>query len=193
MGNELPSSLVGALTDLSNWLTTARIPFMIIGGVAASLLGRPRLTQDIGALAILPESQWAAAVTSAAGFGILPRIEGALEFATRSRVLLMRHTASGVDLDITFGGLRFEESAVKNSQRHDIDGIQVKLPRVEDLLVMKAFAQRPKDLEDIRGLLVANPCADLDCARQWIREFSIAAGKPSILDDFDRILREHRS
>jgi hypothetical protein len=27
---------------------------MIIGGVAASVLGRPRLTQDIDALAILP-------------------------------------------------------------------------------------------------------------------------------------------
>jgi hypothetical protein len=166
---------------------------MIIGGIAVSLLGRPRSTQDIDALAILPESQWDAAVKSAAQFGIIPRIDGVLEFAHRSRVLLMRHIETEVDLDITFGGLPFEELAVKNAQRREIAGVQVNLPRVEDLLVMKAFAQRPKDLEDIRGLLTANPQADVDSARQWIREFSIAASRPSILDEFDRLLRENRS
>jgi hypothetical protein len=32
---------------------------------------------------------------------------------------------------------------------------------VEDLLIMKAIARRPKDLQDIRGLLAAHPDADI--------------------------------
>jgi hypothetical protein len=162
---------------------------MIIGGVAASILGRPRFTQDVDALAILPESEWAKVVKSAANFGIAPRIDSALEFARRSRVLLMRHTPSGVDLDITFGALAFEELAVQHSQHYDIRGIHVQLPRVEDLLVMKAVAQRPKDLEDIRGLLDAHPEADVAAARRWIREFSIASSLPDMLEEFDRLLQ----
>jgi hypothetical protein len=165
---------------------------MVIGGVAASILGRPRLTQDIDALAILQESDWQRAIDAAVRFGIFPRIADALEFAQRSRVLLMRHAQSAINLDITFGGLPFEESAVESSQLHDVGGIHVKLPRVEDLLVMKAIARRPKDLEDIRGLLSAHPRADIAAARRWIREFSIATGMSDMLLEFDRLVEQRR-
>jgi hypothetical protein len=55
-------ALQSALADLSNWLDAARNPAIVIGGVAASFLGRPRFTRDIDALAILPESDWRRAV-----------------------------------------------------------------------------------------------------------------------------------
>ncbi|MGH8267622.1 MAG: nucleotidyl transferase AbiEii/AbiGii toxin family protein [Steroidobacteraceae bacterium] len=163
---------------------------MIIGGVAASVLGRPRLTQDIDALAIVPEADWASAMSDAARYGIVARMEGALEFARRSRVLLMRHTSSGINLDITFGGLPFEEAAIRKSAMHDVGGLRVRLPRVEDLLVMKAIARRPKDLEDIRGLLAAHPQADVAEARHWVREFATAMNLSDMLDEFDRLLAQ---
>lgn len=163
---------------------------MIIGGVAASVLGQPRLTQDVGALAILPEADWAEAVRLAPQYQILPRIEDALQFAKRSRVLLMRHTASGIDLDITFGELPFERAAVAKCQNHDVGGVRVRLPRVEDLLVMKAIARRPKDVQDLQGLLTAHPEVDVASARRWIREFEIAMSMPDILDEFDTLLAQ---
>jgi len=172
------------------WLDAAHIPSMIIGGVAASVLGRPRLTQDVDALAVLPEADWAEAVRLAPQYQILPRIEDALQFAKRSRVLLMRHTTSGIDVDVTFGELPFERTAVANSENHDIGGVRVRLPRVQDLLVMKAIARRPKDIQDLRGLLVAHPDVDVASARRWIREFSTAMGMPDILDEFDTLLTE---
>jgi hypothetical protein len=185
-------ALRSALADLANWLDAARIPAMVIGGVAASVLGRPRFTRDIDALVILPESDWQSAVEHAAKFGIVPRVDEALEFARRSRVLLMRHAASGIDLDVTLGGLSFERSAVESSRPYDVGGVSVRLPRVEDLLVMKAIAHRPKDLEDIRGLLAAHPEADVGAARRWIREFAIAASMPDMLEEFDRLLDQSR-
>jgi hypothetical protein len=148
------------------WLETAHIPAMIIGGVAASALGRPRLTQDIDALAIVPEADWADVIESAARYGIVPRIGEALEFARRSRVLLLRHLRSGIDLDVTLGGLPFEQAAVEKSAVHSIGGLQLRLPRVEDLLVMKAIARRPKDIEDIRGLLAVHPQVDISEVRR---------------------------
>lgn len=44
MVDRVPAPLLAALADLVKWLDDAKMPSMIIGGVAASVLGRPRLT-----------------------------------------------------------------------------------------------------------------------------------------------------
>ena len=190
MAERVPASLESALADLMGWLDAAHIPSMIIGGVAASVLGRPRLTQDVDALAVLPEADWAEAIRLAPQFNILSRIDNALQFAKRSRVLLMRHTTSGIDVDLIFGELPFERAAVANCENHDVGGIRVRLPRVEDLLVMKAIARRPKDVEDLQGLLAAHPELDVASARRWIREFAIAMSMPDMLREFDALLAQ---
>jgi hypothetical protein len=184
----VPSSLLAALADLVKWLDATQMPSMIIGGVAASVLGQPRLTQDIDVLAIFPDANWAGAMAGAVRFGIVPRIDDALGFSRRSRVLLLRHTESGIDLDITFGGLSFEHAAVANSQAHSVGGVLLRLPRVEDLLVMKAIARRPKDLQDIQGLLAAHPDADVALVRKWVSEFAAALSTPDMLEEFDRLV-----
>ena len=193
MVDRVPAPLLAALADLVKWLDDAKMPSMIIGGVAASVLGRPRLTQDVDVLAILPEEDWANAVSSAARHGILPRVENALDFAHRSRVLLMRHAESGIDIDVTFGRLSFEQTAIDNSEIHDVGGLRVRLPRVEDLLIMKAVARRPKDLQDIEGLLAAHPDADIAAVRQWVREFATAMTMSDMLDDFDKVVARSKS
>jgi hypothetical protein len=189
----VPATLRAALADLVKWLEVTKMPSIVIGGVAASILGRPRLTQDVDALAILPEANWADAVSTAASHGILPRIEDPLDFARRSRVLLMRHVASGINIDLTFGRLSFEQTAIDHSELHHIDGLHLRLPRVEDLLVMKAVARRPKDLQDIEGLLAAHPDADIVVVRQWVREFATAMSMSDMLDDFDKVVAQSKS
>jgi Nucleotidyl transferase of unknown function (DUF2204) len=186
----VPVSLQAALADVVKWLEAAHIPAMIIGGVAASVLGRPRLTQDIDALAIVPDADWADVIESAARYGIVPRIGDALEFARRSRVLLLKHLRSGINVDVTLGGLPFEHAAVEKSAVHNIGGLQLRLPRVEDLLVMKAIARRPKDIEDIRGLLAAHPQVDISEARRWVREFATAMSMSDMLEEFDRLVAQ---
>ncbi|MBK6599138.1 MAG: nucleotidyltransferase [Proteobacteria bacterium] len=75
---------------------------------------------------------------------------------------------------------------------HDVGGVRIRLPRVEDLLVMKAIAGRPKDLEDIRGLLAAHSSVDVVEARGSIREFAIASSMPDMLDEFDKLVERAR-
>jgi predicted nucleotidyltransferase len=105
-------------------------------------------------------------------------------------MLLLTHTASNID--IALGGLSFEKEALDRSQTHEMDGFRLRLPTVEDLLVMKAFAHRPKDMEDIKGLLDANPDANLDIVRQWVREFARAMTMPDLLEDFENIVARRK-
>lgn len=57
------------------WLTTERIDGTIIGGVAASVRGRPRYTKDVDAVILADDIGWERALASAARYGLSPRIE----------------------------------------------------------------------------------------------------------------------
>ena len=157
-----------------------------------SFLGRPRFTRDIDALVILPEPEWGAALTTAVSYGLAPRIEDPIAFARRSRVLLLRHTESAIDIDVILGGLPFEQSTVDHGQVYTVAGVRVRLPRVEDLLIMKAVAHRPQDLQDIDGLLDSHPNANVETVRQWIGEFAAATAMSDIVEDFDKLLARRR-
>jgi hypothetical protein len=140
VAERVPVSLLGALADLVKWLESAQISAMVIGGVASSFLGRPRLTQDVDALVILPESKWDAATEAARNFGIVPRIDQVVDFARQSRVLLLKHAQSDIAIDVILGGLPFEQEAVDRARAHRVGDITVRLPRVEDLIIMKVIA-----------------------------------------------------
>lgn len=101
---------------------------------------------------------------------------------------LLRHKESAIDIDVILGGLSFEESAVAQGRTYSVGGVNVRLPRVEDLLVMKAVAHRPRDLQDIEGLLEAHPDADLQSVREWVRDFAAATAMSDLIEDFDKIL-----
>ena len=60
---------------MSEWLDSAAVPSAIIGGVAASVLGRPRLTEDIDVLAILERRKWTPFLGAGQEFGFAPRID----------------------------------------------------------------------------------------------------------------------
>jgi hypothetical protein len=50
-------------------------------------------------------------------------------------MLLLTHTASNIDIDVALGGLSFELEALDRSQTHELHGVRLRLPAVEDLLI----------------------------------------------------------
>jgi hypothetical protein len=188
----VPQLFVAALADLTQWLESAGVPAMIVGGIAASILGRPRATRDIDALAVASDEQWTQLLGSSETHGIVPRIDDPLEFARRTRVLLLRHTESGIDIDIILSGLAFEAEAVSRATVHELGGVRVRLPQVEDLLIMKAIAHRPQDLRDIEGLLDVFPAANVESVRRWVRDFAAAAELPDLPEEFEKLLAQRK-
>jgi hypothetical protein len=83
-----------------------------------------------------------------------PRIDDAAEFAAVNRVLLLR-APSGVGLDIALGGLPYEELIVQRSSLFNYPpDIPLRTCAPEDLIILKVFADRPKDWIDIEGVIV---------------------------------------
>jgi len=99
--------LLEVLADLIAWLKAEEVAGVVIGGLAASLLGRPRLTRDVDVLVVVDEGRWAGFLATGAKYGFVPRQRDTLAFAQQSRVLLVRHEPSGLDADVVFGSLPF--------------------------------------------------------------------------------------
>jgi len=180
--------LLSVLQDLIAWLTVQQIPGIVIGGVAASILGRPRATRDVDAVILLDQNGWKEFLEAGERFGFKPRYPDSLHFAKQARVLLVRHETSGIDADISLGLLPFEQEAIARAQSIDVSGIRIPLPTPEDLIIMKAVANRARDVADIEGLLDAHPKLNLRRIRRWLREFSSALDEPAILENFEDIL-----
>lgn len=174
------------LADLLKWLKGRSV--VIIGGVAASILGRPRNTQDIDALILLDNDEWAKLLESAKKFGFTSRINNALKFAQRSRVFLLKHIASGIEIDICFGALPFEEECLARAIKVKVAGMSIPIPTPEDLIIMKAVSHRTKDLIDIEAIIDANPKLDLKRIREWVKEFSRVLEMPEIRDNLEKLI-----
>lgn len=177
------------LEDLLRWFKSSAGEFLIIGGIAVSLLTRPRTTQDIDVLSLLDESQWDSFLKKGAQFGFEARITDALIFAQKNRVLLLRHKKSGVNIDISFGYLPFEEESLKRKTLHKMGSLEVPLPTPEDLIIMKMVAHRPQDMIDVKTILQTYPKLNHKRIQKWVKEFSRALENPQILSDFKKIVK----
>jgi hypothetical protein len=180
------------LPDLVRWWKAQRVRGLIIGGVAVGLLGRPRITRDLDALVLLAEDRWPAFLAASTRFGFRAREEDSLAFAREARVLLLRHEATSIDVDVAFGCLPFEEEAVARAQTVKVAGTSVPLPAVEDLVIMKAVAHREQDLLDIQGLLTAHPQLDVQRVQDWLRAFADTLEMPEVYDDIVGLLPKRR-
>ncbi len=161
---------------------------VIIGGVAVSLLGTPRYTVDIDAVVLLSIEELPHLIQEAAAQGIFPRIADPITFAHKNKILLLRHTASGIDIDLSLGMLPFEFEMVKRSHLIEIGAITLRLPTPEDLIIMKSVAHRPKDLMDIEAIANNHPNLDKEWIRFWVEQFGEALNNPELWKDISKYL-----
>jgi hypothetical protein len=162
---------------------------LIIGGVAASLLGKPRLTADVDVVIFLSIEDLPRLMDTAIQEGLVPRINDAYEFARRHRVLLLRHRESGINVDVSLGALPFESEAIERGKIHLIGPVAVRLPTPEDLIIFKAVAHRPKDLLDIQAIIESQPDLDRGHIELWVREFAQFLEMPEIWGDIAQWLQ----
>jgi hypothetical protein len=187
------ASLAPAIRSLCNLFKSSDVPGMIIGGVAACIHGQARATEDVDAAVLLDERHLNHFVKLAAVEGLHPRISDAIAFARRNAVLLLEHSGSGVSVDIALGRLPFERYAVEHATSVKIDDLVVPVVAPEDLIVMKAIAHRPQDLQDIRVIVTSNQKLDVTRIRREIRGMASALDMPELWTDIAGLFRRAQS
>lgn len=162
---------------------------VIIGGIAVGLLGKPRYTADVDAMFLLSTQDIPQFLESARAENIIPRIQNVEEFARKTRVLLLKHIPTNTEIDISLGVLLFEEEMVERGSVKSFANLSARLPTPEDLIIMKAIAHRPKDLEDIRTIVDNNPNLDIARIEKWVRDFAEVMETPDLWKQIEGILK----
>jgi len=180
--------LESALEALQTALRALQAPWMVIGGIAVIAHGVRRLTTDIDVVIRGDAAATEQVIAALAKHGIEPRIPDAANFAAENLVLLMRHSPTGVDLDLSFGWTEFEHDALQKRETLAFGRVRVPMARPEDLVVFKALAGRPKDLEDAATLVVLYQDIDLAFVRTQVKVLAQLAEEPELEGHLESIL-----
>ncbi len=181
--------LLAPISALQRLLERAGGRGVILGGVATGFLGKPRFTVDVDAMVLSSINDIPQLLLFAKEQGIESRIENADSFARKNRVLLLRHNSSRVNIDISLGILPFEKETVERSIIKNIGSLAIRLPTPEDLIIMKAVAHRPKDLQDIQEIANAHPNLDLVRIDKWVNSFADALEQPDLWEQIEPLLK----
>lgn len=176
------------IVRVSRALRSHDLPFMLIGGQAVLLHGQPRLTEDIDiTLGVNPEVLPSVLeACTEAGLEILP--EDPVEFVRETFVLPAMDPASSIRIDLIFSDLPYERQAIERAITVDLSGVPIPFATAEDLILHKLFSGRPRDIEDIQGVvLMRGEILDWDYMGHWADEFSAVPGQENLPDLLNKI------
>jgi len=176
------------LQKISVALDEAGIPYMIIGGQAVLLYGEPRLTRDID-ITLGATLEKLDVVTALAKRNELNPLVDPETFTRKTMVLPCQDRHTGIRVDFIFSFSLYEKQALKRVRRVKMGNVQIKFASPEDLVIHKIIAGRPRDLEDVKNVLIKNPGIDLAYIRQWLKEFAAALEEPFV-ERFDEVIKQ---
>jgi len=162
---------------------------MIIGGQAVLVHGEPRVTRDIDVTVGLTPDRFREIIPVAEAVGLTPLVDPPEPFALQNFVVPYGHHPTGLRVDVIFAFMPYEQEALRRARTIPVGGGQVRFASPEDVVIHKIFAGRPRDLEDVRGILAKNPAIDQGYLRRWLRELTGVSDRP-LEDVFADLARE---
>ncbi len=176
------------LNALQKLMQELKVQGIVIGGAAICFLGQPRLTADIDAMLLLTNEDLPRLLLATQHSGFVPRVKNIDAFARQNRLVLLRHVETGIDIDISMGAMPLEVEMVQRSQMWQYRKLRVPLPTVEDLIILKAIAHRPKDMLDIINLIEIYPKLDRARIEKWVRDYAELMEMPELWTDLAKLL-----
>lgn len=164
-------SLLRAAAQIVRFLEKEGVPYFIMGGLALQHWGEPRFTRDVD-ITLLVTSKDLETFVDKILSRFQARIPDARAFAMRHRVLLIQ-AQNSVPIDLSLGIPGYEEEAFQRSVVVDFPEVgKLRLIGLEDLVIHKCVAGRPRDIEDVESILIRQRMQlNLHLVQRWLTEF----------------------
>jgi predicted nucleotidyltransferase len=160
------------IARIARCLDDKKIAYMIIGGQAVLLYGRPRLTYDIDITLGVDSDQFdaIAGVCREVDLKILP-VEPQV-FANQTKVLPAEDPVSKLRVDFIFSFMPYERQALERIKKVTLAGYPVCFASCEDVIIHKMIAGRAIDEEDVKSMLIKQSGKiDLAYVKRWLEKF----------------------
>lgn len=167
------------------------IAYMVIGGQAVLLYGEPRLTRDIDVALGVSLERLPEVLQVAQEIGLEPLVQDPEAFVRQTMVLPCADPSTEIRVDFILSFSPYERQALQRVRTVPLGRVKVRFIAPEDLVIHKVIAGRPRDLEDVRSVLLKNPGIEVGYIRRWLREFEQSLGEP-LQKRFEEILEESR-
>jgi len=166
------------LERLARELEARSIAYMVIGGQAVLLYGEPRLTRDIDITLGLSATRVSALLQIVRALDLTIRVADPEVFVRQTMVLPCEEAETGIRVDFIFSNSPYEAEALSRVNRVRIGASDVCYASLEDLIIHKLVAGRPRDVEDVRNVLIKNRGYDKSYVHRWLAEFEAVTGAP---------------
>jgi hypothetical protein len=161
---------------------------MVIGGQAVLLYGEPRLTVDIDITLGATVDQLTMVLKAVEAIGLRPLVDPE-PFVHETMVLPCEEPDSGIRVDFIFSSSPYERQAIEHARMVRLANVPVRFASLEDVIIHKVIAGRPRDLEDVRTMLIKNRELDSAYIQGWLDQFDEALDEP-YRARFDALLGE---
>ena len=137
--------------DMIECLLKAGVDFMLVGGYAVALHGWPRTTFDIDFWIMANPENAKAVVQAIRAFGAPLMDLTEADFHKPGMVFQIGAAPQRIDIISAIDGLDYAE-AVGRAVKMNVDGLDIKVISLDDLIVNKRASGRPKDIADALAL-----------------------------------------
>ena len=137
--------------DMLHALSEEKVRFLLVGAYALAAHGYPRATMDID-IWVMPSPQNADAVLRALHrFGAPLHNLSKEDLQKDGTIFQIGVAPRRIDIITTASGLQFED-AYEQSLSLNIEGIELHIPSIDDLIRNKRAVGRTKDMADVEAL-----------------------------------------
>lgn len=155
------------------------------------LYGEPRLTLDIDVNISIGLEKIGSFLTIARKFGFYPIPKNIQSFIRNTGVIPLRFTKGKAigRCDIIIAESPIEYATLKRAKVKKIGSLRVKFVTPEDLIIHKITSDRPRDLEDLKGILIRQQGKlDIKYILFWLKKIAIVNHKPELIRLFKNLL-----
>jgi hypothetical protein len=163
------------------------LPYMIIGGQAVLLYGEPRLTRDIDITLGVDIDRLDELLTVAQELALKPIPRDIPAFVKETMVFPAIEETTGIRVDFIFSFSPYETQAIQRASKISILNQDVCFASPEDLIIHKIFSGRPRDLEDVRSILLKNPHLNFQYIEDWLKEFDSSMEGSGFIRTFNEL------
>jgi len=182
------ASLPETFNKIVSFLNKEQYAYLIIGGMAAGILGAPRMTQDIDFCIFISDEEIKEFLSKAnkAGFDFN-------EKETRKRIKetgAFKISYRECNVDFLIVSTDFEKEALARKQKINLYGIDAYFPTPEDLILFKVVPARHIDMSDIEKIIERHlGKLDKKYIMKWAQKLSDEAENMQIYNTLKKLLK----
>jgi hypothetical protein len=172
-------------------MSETKTAYAILGGVAVTIYGVPRLTFDVDVNIVLSKDKLTEFFKRAHRIGFIPTVRSGIKLAKTAGVIPMKvkNGAPFKNCDFIIAENILEKLCVKRALTKNIRSSRIRIVTPEDLILHKLLSDRPRDIEDARGILLRQKRLDRAYIRTWLREVSKLSKRKGLVEVFDSLAK----